>query len=341
VSAITTPRLCYLVMSHTDADMVERAVRVLQAETPRSRVVIRHDAKVRELPARRFADLSDVEVSNHMKPSTWGSWDLTERMIEGIDLALRGDKAWEWLVILSGQSYPLSPPAQFAAGLGKVDAAAVLHLARPQDQGAATFRHWRPFGADRARYRYRPLPPLPVWQYHRVRRPLLALTARQPLGGFSFHRPSHEAAGVTAQWVSLRRSAVFSRAVHPLKASQWAVLGRVAAETVVTMLNPVSRWRQQLQETFTSDELAVPSILAARGLPLADAPLHAMRWPSGPSPAVLDAADRTWLLHCTEPFTRKVSSSVSRDLLDQLDEARHARAARRTDRLEEEGREES
>jgi hypothetical protein len=326
MSTLAHPRVCYLVMSHADGDMVERTVRILRTEDPTSSVVIRHDARVHGMAVKRFADISDVEVAAHTKPSEWGSWDLTERMLEGVSIALRGDRTWDWLVTLSGQSYPLSPPAHLAAALGSVGEAAILGLAPPEQQAAESPLRWRPFGADRARYQYRALPGVFAWQKLWVRQSLLAFSGRQPLGGFSFHRPSGGSSEFRAQWVRLKRSPVFSGASRPLKASQWSVLSRAAAETAVTMLDPSSRWRDQFAHSFTSDELAIPSVLNAAGFPIVDASLHALRWPGGPSPALLTDTDHSWLLARPEPFARKVSSERSLDLLELLDVARRARS---------------
>lgn len=322
---MSAPRPCFVVLSHTEPDLVERLVRVLATEADHASVVVRHDQRRAAFDGARTRDLANVLVDSHHEDAAWGSWALTQRTVEAVVGALERDSAWDWLVLLSGQSYPLRPLASFLDDLAGTTAAAVMDLQPPAGAGR---RGWRPFGADRARYRYRRLPGSPLWGLPAVQRPLLSLTGRQPWGGLSFHREREQPGRTVAQAVSLVRGSVFAAGAWPVKASQWWALRREAAEGLRPLLDPSSPWHQHFSRTWTSDELAVPSLLAAQRVAIDDRPLHAMRPFVEGSPAVLGMDDLPWLRSRDEPFARKVSLARDEPLVDAMDAARRAEVVR-------------
>lgn len=322
---MSAPRPCFVVLSHTEPDLVERLVRVLATEADQASVVVRHDQRRATFDGARTRDLANVLVDGHHEDAAWGSWALTQRTVEAVVHALEHDGDWDWLVLLSGQSYPLRPLPSFLDDLAGTAAAAVMDL-QPQAEDGADPWGWRPFGADRARYRYRRLPRSPLWGLSAVQHPLLSLTGRQPWGGFSFHQERGQPGRTVAQAVSLARGSLFTAGAQPVKASQWWALRREAAEGLRPLLDPSSPWHRHFSRTWTSDELAVPSLLAAQGVAVADRPLHAMRPFVAGSPTVLGLDDLPWLRSRDEPFTRKVSLVHDEPLVDALDAARRTKA---------------
>lgn len=319
---MTSARLCFMVLSHTEPELVERLVRVLATEVDGSSVVIRHDDRQTPFDSARTKDLTNVAVDSHHEDADWGSWALTRRTLEGVSHALSDDARWEWLVLVSGQSYPLRSLSSFVKDLEDTAEPAVMGLQPPSETSAERRRHWRPFGADRARYRYRRLPSTPLWELPAVRRGLLSITGRQPWGGFSFHQDPQKRGATVALGVVLARGSVFTASVKPIKASQWWAIRRSAAEELVPLLERSNPWHQHFSSTYTSDELAIPSLLAARDVAIADRQLHAMGPVVAGSPPVLGMNDLTWLRSRSEPFARKVSLVHDAGLVDALDQLR-------------------
>lgn len=323
------PRVCFLVLSHTEPDLVERLVRTLVAEVPDASVVVRHDARAVDFDAQRVADLPRVHVHAHREDAAWGSWALTTRTLEGVEHALALDDPWDWLVLISGQSYPVRPLDELVERLAVSPSDALLHLAAPSDRSQPSWRRWLPNGADRARYRFRRLPWTPLWEFHHVRYPLTHQAQRQPLAALYFHHDPRDPRRFIAHFVHLPFRSLFTEAVVPVKASQWWVARRSAARTMLSLLDRQDPWHRHFRHTFTSDELAIPSLLAARGFAVEDDPLHAMWWPDGPSPSTLTTEDLPWLEKRLEFFTRKVSLADDGDLIDALDALRARRSSER------------
>lgn len=322
------PRLCFLVLSHTEPDLVERLVRVITTELPDACAVVRHDARTVPFEAARVADLPHVHVRAHREDATWGSWALTARTLEGVQHALELEEPWDWLVLVSGQSYPIAPLTGFAERLARTPGDALLHLAPPAEHSRPSWWRWLPEGADRARYRFHRLPWTPLWELHHVRHPLVHHSRRQPLVTFFFHRDPQRPQRVVAHVARLAGRSVLTGGVTPVKASQWWAARREAAASLLTLLDRRSRWHRHFRHTFTSDELAVPSLLTAGGFAVQDQALHALWWPRGPSPATLTRENLPWLEERPEPFTRKVSLSDGGALVEALDAMRARRAAR-------------
>lgn len=319
------PRLCLLVMSHTEPDLVERLVRVLVSEVPDACVVVRHDERAVAFDATRVADLPHVHVRAHRQEAGWGSWTFTQRVLEGVQMALDLDEEWDWLAVISGQSYPVAPLEGLVDHLSTTSSDALLRISGGHLAAKPSWRQWRPDGADRARYRFVRLPWTPLWERHRVRQPITALSRRQPLVTMFLHRDPQSPARVVPLLGWLSRPAVLS-GVTPVKASSWWAVRRGTARSLLRMLDRRDPWNRHFRRTFTSDELAVPTFLGASGAVVEDWSLHALSWkPGAPSPDTLTPDHLPWLQGRPEPFTRKVSLADGGALVDALDGLRLSR----------------
>lgn len=321
--------MCFLVLSHTEPDLVERLVRTLVAEVPDASVVVRHDARRVGFDGGRVVDLPRVHVHAHGEDAAWGSWALTTRTLEGVEHALALEEPWDWLVLISGQSYPVRPLGELVERLDESAGDALLHLAGPFEQAQPSWRRKLPNGADRARYHFRRLPWTPLWEVHHARYPLMYQAQRQPWAALYFHHDPQNPRRFVAQLVHLPLRALFTGGLTPVKASQWWAVRRGAARSTLSLLDRRDRWHRYFRRTFTSDELAVPSLLAARGFTIQDDALHALWWPSGPSPSTITTENLPWLEERPEPFTRKVSLADGGELVDALDALRARRSAGR------------
>lgn len=318
-------RICFLVMSHNEPDLVERLVRVIASELPDACVVVRHDAGTVLFEEDRVADLSHVHVRAHREDAGWGSWAFTERVLEGVQHALDLEEPWEWLAVISGQSYPIAPLDHLVEHLAATPSDAALRL--PGDRLVAARSWWqrRAHGGDRARYRFARLPWTPLWEVRRVRHLLHALAERQPFVTVFFRQDPQRSRRTSALLGWLTRPRVLA-GVTPLKASSWWAVRRPTARALLQLLDQSSPWNRHFRATFTSDELAVPTFLSASDAVVEDWSLHALSWVTGAaSPQVLTVEHLPWLRERGEPFTRKVSLGDGGALVDAIDELRTRR----------------
>lgn len=312
--------LCYLIVSHTEPDLVERLVGVLAEENPGASVLVRHDRTRSTFEASRLDGLPGAHLLDDATSAAWGSWALTSATLRAVRAALE-QPGWRWLVLLSGSSYPVRPLGETAQALRSTTEGAWMALAPPREQSAARRRDWRPFDADRARYRYLKVPYSRWWERESVRRPLLSLTGRQPFVGTSFQVRGEHHPRLTPRMTVLRPRSVFRGEVRPVRASQWWAVSRDAAQVLVELLDTTSRWNREFRDGYMSDETAPASFLTASGVDVLDRATHAVWWPSGPSPALLTEDHLQWLEQRREPFARKVSLATPA-MLDALDRRR-------------------
>jgi core-2/I-Branching enzyme len=291
--------VAYIVLSHRNPDQVLRLVRVLR-EGPAARVLVRHDPRGPRLPAAEVEAAGGEAIEDEIE-FQWGGWSQLELIVACLREAVaRHDP--DWALILSGQDYPLRPPAEIEADLdgsridGRVGAVREVERSRPA-QGQDEFYL-------RCRYRHytrpRAMPRLP-----RAVRPLAYARDLPPLLG-------------------VRRLAP---APLPFYASaDWLTLGRRALETVLAASED-----RRLVRHFR--RVAVPSESFFATVLLNDAALsidrdhrrfaHFSRV-GAPHPDTLTTEDYERVLASGADFARKFDAAVDAHVLDLLDEHRRS-----------------
>jgi hypothetical protein len=230
----------------------------------------------------------------------------------------------DWIVLISGQDYPIKPLAAWETTLLDGDHDAVM-TAEPLVEGPSriTPRSNRERLALRYTHRWywlprlNVIPRLPRLVTETVRRfwfkcvyPLQALVVLQQL-------PRDEG------WVlGLRRRRMpWSRDTPAYKGSQWMAVSRRALETVIDGRDAL-RWRDYFQRTLVPDEAYFQTILAnARELRIGREPVSWLRWQTDetPHPNVIDEPALELAFHSGTPFARKFDASIAPGILDRID----------------------
>jgi hypothetical protein len=89
--------VAYVVFSHRAPDQVLRLLHTLRAGSPAARLISHHDGSLEVPPG-----VEQVFPPTHV---TWGGPKQLEMLLRGLRHALAGE--FDWLVLLSGQDYPL------------------------------------------------------------------------------------------------------------------------------------------------------------------------------------------------------------------------------------------
>src|SRR4051794_31791667 len=99
-----------MVFSHQCPAQVLRLLRTLRERSPEA-VLVSHHNRVLFVPA-------EVRASRVLPPTrvSWGAASQLLMMLRGMRHALRFE--WDWLVLLSGQDYPLRPLPEIERELG-------------------------------------------------------------------------------------------------------------------------------------------------------------------------------------------------------------------------------
>jgi hypothetical protein len=264
--------VAYVVFSHQYPEQVVRLLRTLRAGSPGARLISHH---------RGPLAAPGVGVERIVPPTrvSWGGGSQLAMMLRCLQHALRDE--FDWLVLLSGQDYPLRPPAAIERDLrfGGVDGFVEAAVVTPEDEFAR-------------RYDYR---------YRRVR-PWVG----RALGPFCATR--HMPGGMLAG----------RRATPPIpvrRGSDWLSLSRRAVEAVV---GADPRVVDHFRRTILPTEAFPQSVLHASGLRLSGDTRRYTRWDVGaPHPRLLGIEDLDAMLASGCDFARKFPPGAR--VLDELD----------------------
>jgi hypothetical protein len=273
--------VAYLVLSYTHPELVRRLVARLRGGL----VAVHHDD-------RRCA-LGEVDALRiPATPIEWGHGSQLAAILRCLR-ALR-DHEWDWVVLLSGQDYPVRPVAEIETALLGAEVDAFI--------------------------RFTPVPPL------RLRRGGVDEFARR----YAYRwRPVRGAAPVLAQLdplVQVRHlpSGVFAGVPAPpplpvFHGSDWFSLSRRAVETVLAAPEPVV---DHFLHTIIPTEAFVHTVLANSELRLANEHRRYAVFdpPSAPSPRVFGLDDVDALLASGADFARKFDDVA---VLDEIDRRLH------------------
>ncbi|WP_028062480.1 beta-1,6-N-acetylglucosaminyltransferase [Solirubrobacter soli] len=269
--------IAYLVMSYTHPELVRRLVARLQGGV----VAVHHDD--------RRSTLGDVDaLLIPPRPIEWGHGSQLAAILRCLDW-LRSYE-WDWLVLLSGQDYPVRPVPEIEVSLLATDVDAFIRF-RPVpprvlrrgavDEFARRYAYrWRKLkGPDPFRFRLDPLVQvrtLPSGTY-------VGLPARPPLPVFH--------------------------------GSDWFSLSRRAVDTVLAAPEEVV---DHFLHTIIPTEAFVHTVLANSGLRLANDHRRYAVFdpPSSPSPRVFGLADVGEVLASGADFARKFEDER---VLDEID----------------------
>jgi Core-2/I-Branching enzyme len=300
-----TPAVAFLVVSHTRAAQLARLTGRLLGDSARARVIVHHDPTGEALDRDRLAH-PRLSFVPDPAPVRWGDFSQVAMFLRSARHAL-ADGAFDWLVTLSGQDYPLRPVGELEAFLAGTDrdafiegaAVAVPPLARRLtgrvDEFAGRYLHrWRAVGPGSRRRAAAALWP------RRLRRELPdgRLLVARPRVGLPFDAAFRCYRG--ADWFTLSRRAV--------------VAGLAAAEARPDL---VAHYRA----TVLPAESFVQTLLHNDpGLDLSHDYARFTRWrPGAAHPEVLTRADLGALRASPAFFARKFDADVDAAVLDALD----------------------
>lgn len=305
-------RVAYFVVSHRNPDQVLRLVAAL-GEGPAAEVLVRHDesrstiddAALGRLGARLLRDEIEFE---------WGGWSQLQLLIACLERASE-ELDPDWLLVLSGQDYPLRPMAEIEDGLAACGLDAMLGQAWELD---VRRRPAPPADEFFLRYAYRHYPaPVSTPRLPRALRPLVYLRELPP--------PLRPRLGLR------RASLPFGDGLRCFVSSDWLTLNRRAVASVLS----AARENRELMRYYR--RVAIPSESFFATVLLNDPSLRVARdnrrfvsfaAPLTPHPETLTSADLDRLIASERDFARKFDAEVDSTVLDALDERRRSPSPR-------------
>ena len=279
----------YVILSYRAPDVLARLVRTLRAGSSDATIAVHHDARRCPRPP-----LPGAQLVEPAWPVEWGHGSQLLAVLRCLRWALaRSDFAW--LVLLSGQDYPVRPLPAIEASLAAADADAFVETL---PVAPLRLRRGR-VGEFERRYHYR---------WARIPARLAGAAARaDPLVQVRA-LPSGVYAGVPAP---------VRVPVH--HGSDWFTLSRRAVEAVAAAPRALER---RFARTLVPTEGFVQTVLADSGLRLAadNRRFAVFDPPTAPRPRVLGLADVDTALASGADFARKFDDVA---VLDEIDRRMH------------------
>jgi hypothetical protein len=304
-------KVAYLVVSHRAPDQVLRLVRALR-EGPAAEVVVRHDQRRSRLDAvgveRAGGRLHRDELAVE-----WGSWSYLLMLIGALE-RIAEELDPDWVLVLSGQDYPVRPLGEVESRLAAARHDAVLSAAwelptelTPPPPADDFFRRYA--------YRHLPLP-----------RGAPGLPAR--LAPLAYRR---ELPPPLRPRLGLRRLRLpFGPARRCWVSSDWPTLGRRALGAVLRAAREERALMRHYRRTIVpSESFFATALMNDPELRIGD-DSHRFVWftPGSPSPEVLTEHDLDRVLASGAQFARKFDAAVDAAVLDRLDELRRSAGGR-------------
>lgn len=275
--------IVYLLLTHHLPELTHRLVRVLTDESPRSFVVVHHDFDKCDLPpfaSPRVHVLQDYVVTQR------GDMSAVRGTMRGVDW-IDEHLDYRWIVLLSGQDYPIVPLARIEAALLASQWDGYIRVAKSAAEAASFVRE---------RYLRR-------WYSVRV--------------------PFRQRRKLT---FSVPYNRVFRNGFECYKASQWWMLSRGTVDHLRRFLAARPDYWRQYERSFIPDESFIQTaVLNGPGRICREDNYRFLRWgvPGSRHPDVLRLGDVDAIVASDRWFARKVNPQVCSQVLDALDAHRH------------------
>jgi hypothetical protein len=316
--------LLFVIQSHKEPDQLARLARVLRRGCPDCQVLVSHDFRATPLLAATFG--GDPRV--HVMEGKGGRGDF--EIVEGYLAALRWARDnidYDWVTNLSGQDYPVSPLADFAAELAAADHDGFLHHFDAVTQNAEQMRpmHWPP-GHGHGRY---------YFQYSKVKdKANVADRAALKWPRIAFDLLDAPYRINTAYGLLLGRRATttpFTEHFRCYAGSYWHTIRRRCADHLVDFSDKHSEVVDYMRRVLIPDECFAQTVLANEprfNFVSDNRRYYNMQGSRRGHPQALTATDAPAFLGKQYVFARKFDATGNAALFDKLDEiALSSRAA--------------
>lgn len=301
----------FLVTAYKETAHLGRLCKTLLALDPTAHVVVQWDRS--QPPPSDLPASVELRITAHA--IEWGDGTYAMALLESARKAL--ERPWRWLVVLSGQDYPIRPVQELEAYLDATGAAGVgvsVQVPRPSPD------EWSTASDDVRRYwaRYWWLPER-CWRTPTRRRFAAAagraLTALPLLQDRVTYRarPYGATPGIGLRWLRAPFDGYPCR-----KGSDYVALDRHALHALVTVASQETVLVRHLMRCAIPSEALFHTLLYPHvGEALLQEHLHYARW-SGSHPLVLEPPDFSALASSGRFFARKFDRG-SNELLARID----------------------
>jgi hypothetical protein len=292
-------RVAYLITAYRDLVHLERLCAALEREDPSAVVLVQFDSGS---PLAERATALDVRVTLTRRPVRWGDGSYVLALLDSLRMLMADE--WDWVLVLSGQDYPLRPLGELHEQLEAADHSAYSPASGrlPDDAPPAEL-------VERYTYRYRwAHRPWPTALRGLARRtgPIVSAVSRgllriQP-------RPRGDGPGIGVR----RRTTIFSDARPCYMGSDYVAMRRAACAELLARLDQEPEVVEYFAESFVPSEALFASVLRWNDPEkVANRNFHFMRFSGRANPRLLSPEDLPELWTLGAVFGRKFDDDTT------------------------------
>lgn len=313
-------KVLYLIFSHDHQPQVARLALIIRRLSPSAEIVIHHDPSLSPLDRSKFSDQSAVHIVPGPLRGEWGDFSLVEQYLHAFRWCL-DHLQFEWIVTLTGLTYPIKPLREFEDTLAGSGQDAFVYHFDAFDKG-----HW-PSGtaSNRYLYRYYKLPKFHYW--HKVPAGFRSLLER----GRNWLNRSQSLVRLVSMPRGARTRLGLRRLRNPFGPTfrlqggrQMVNVNRHALQSVFDFLSTNPWWIDYCRRTLIPDECFFTTLLVnLPELRVTNDVLRYIKWPTdkahAASVAVILADEVPDVLRNEAPFALKLDSRIDGLALDLVD----------------------
>lgn len=311
-------RFLYLIFSHDNADQIRRLACAIRQLCPGSLIALHHDPTHCIVDQSLFSGIEDVYCIPEPVRGEWGGFSLVEQHLHSLRWC-RDNLSFDWLISITGLSYPIMPLRVFEETLVRSEYDAYCYHFDAFDPD-----HW-PVGEAEKRYSfwYISIPKFRYW--HKVP---LSLSKKFSLFRIWINRVQPFFRFIPMP-KGVRSKLGFRRIWMPIGKHFRLYGGRLALtinrrtiERILEFVEMNPWWMRYQRRTLIPDESFFNSIIANDlELRVANSLLRYVKWPKlhAARGGVIEAQEVENALESGEPFGLKFDSRVDPEAINKVD----------------------
>ena len=301
--------ILYLIASHSKPEQLHRLVKTLKANDSKAQILIHHDYSKSYLDPALFQQIQDVHIVENPVVVRWGEFSVVELELRCFDWLTKHSIQFDWLVLLSGQDYPIQPLQNLRGFLEKTEFDGFIESFLAESPPDSVWNWGKGLGVERYYYRYNTVPSQLKWIFRKLYR----FVNWQPLfrvkgGKFG------------AKIAIRRRSTPFNNQFKCYAGSQWHILNHRCVQHIQSYVKKHPDFVEYYRSTMIPDESFFQTILLnSPCLNICSDNLRYIVW-EPPYPAILQSKDFEAMTTSGKFFARKFDVTVDANILDRLDQ---------------------